>query len=289
MSSETGITLNIYMPEVIYPTNDRLKKYIRYIYRVSSDDRFFERQLMIFPNVGSAMAIYRDVDFVSESYNEFRSFEKSNNRNVILHLNRKDPVIIRESGRQNRIVIVFWPLGINHFTDVHMDELLQGNNPTLIPLISVDKNFEKFNDLVPMDRPLSQSAPVLEELLLERFTDFQNAFLKSCVETLMNPDEDKKIEEMALEKKVSPKTINRLFHKHVGLSPVEFRKIVQFRNAVHLKLENTGAKQTDIALAGNYYDLPYMMRVFKQMTHFSATDFFNKISFSADKQYIYIS
>src|SRR6266498_3318881 len=111
------------MDEIIYPEDQILRKHIRYIYKVSSDHRNFNRQLLIFPNVGSAIAVYSDVDFISESLQEFSSFERPGNRNVILHLNRKDPITIKETGRQKRIVIVFKPLGINNFLDNPIDEL----------------------------------------------------------------------------------------------------------------------------------------------------------------------
>src|SRR5258705_10495897 len=106
------------MYEIVYPENETLKKHILYIYKVSSAEKNFIRQLMIFPNVGSAIAIYRDVNFISEGRQEFRSFEEPGNRDVILHLNRKDPITIRETGRHKRIVIVLNPLGINHFIKI---------------------------------------------------------------------------------------------------------------------------------------------------------------------------
>src|SRR5258706_10161838 len=276
------------MPEIFYPRDNTLRKYIRYMYRVSSDDPGFQRQLVLFPNAGSAIAIYEDVDFCSDSYQEFSSFEKNGNKNIILHLNRKDPVTIREKGKQKRIVIVIGPLGINHFMDVPPGALLKSNNPTLIPLIPVDRNFIKFCDLIPINRPLSESGPLIEELLLERINEFSNAFLESCVSALMTSDSSSRIEEIALKKKVSEKTLNRQFHKYIGLSPVEFRKIIQFRHAISLKLENNSSKHSDIALESNYYDLPYMTKVFKKMTGISASDFFHKISSCFDKQYVYI-
>src|SRR6185369_14480417 len=121
------------MYEIIYPGNEILKKHISYIYKVSSAEKNFKRQLMIFPNVGSAIAIYRDVNFISNGEQEFSSFEERGNKNVILHLNRKDPITIKETGRHKRIVIVFKPLGINHFLNIPVGDLIKDNNPTLIP------------------------------------------------------------------------------------------------------------------------------------------------------------
>jgi len=275
------------MYEIIYPGNEILKKHISYIYKVSSAEKNFKRQLMIFPNVGSAIAIYRDVNFISNGEQEFSSFEERGNKNVILHLNRKDPITIKETGRHKRIVIVFKPLGINHFLNIPVGDLIKDNNPTLIPLSSIDKTFERFYDIIDPDRALDECGSFIEEILLDRYNEFSNAILESCVSEIMNMEE-KKIEEIAIERGISIKTINRLFQKYIGLSPVVFRKIIQFRNAVKCKLEHNEIKNTNIAFENNYYDLSYMMRVFKEMTGITVTDFFKKVSFSDDKQYVYI-
>jgi AraC-like DNA-binding protein len=276
------------MYEIIYPGNETLKNHIRYIYKVSSAEKNFKRHLMIFPNVGSAIAIFKDVNFISNGKQEFSSFEEPGNKNVILHLNRKDPITIKETGRHKRIVIVFKPLGINHFLNIPVAELVKDNNPTLIPLISIDKTFEQFYDVIDPDRPLCEYKPLIEEILLNRYNEFSNAILDSCVSEIMDTEGNKKIEEIAIKKRISIKTINRLFHKYIGLNPVAFRKIIQFRNAVKCKLDDSEMNNTNIAFENNYYDLPYMMRVFKEMTGITVTDFFKKVSFSDDKQYVYI-
>lgn len=277
------------MLEFIYPRNDRLKKYIRYIYRFTSDDENFQRELMIFPNVGSAITIYKDASFVPVTYSEFHAFGQPGYRNVIFHLNRKDPVLVKEKGRQNRIVIVFNPLGINHFIPIPVSELVERYNPSLVPAIPVDERFTRFCDIIASDGSLVQCGEKIEELLLSQLNDFDNAFLQNCVSELMNMDDNKKMEEVALMNGASAKTMNRLFHKYIGLSPVEFRRIIQFRNAVRVKLENNRQRPTDIALESNYYDLPYMSKVFKQMTGIPVADFFERLSFSADRQYVYIA
>jgi AraC-like DNA-binding protein len=274
--------------ETIFPRNDILKKYISYIYRFSSDDPDFKRQLVIFPNVGSAIAIYKNVDFLSERDQQFLSIEKPGSSGVILHLNRIDPIIIKEEGRQKRIGIVFKPLGINQIMSETPAELLRTNNPSLVPVTTFFGELAEFCKGPAMEQPLHQSAQVIEELLSGRFKHFTNPILENAINEIGKADKLSKIEDMAYSIGASTKTMNRLFRKYIGLSPVEFRKIAQFRNALRNKLANQNASFTDIAWDNSYYDLPYMIKVFKELTGISIKELFDKLSCSEDMQYVYI-
>src|SRR5258705_7909909 len=113
----------MFMFELILPSNSLLHRYIQYIYKFSVDDARFNRKLVIFPNTGSAITFYKDVEFVSVGYQHFLSFEEKGDASMVLHLNRAEPITIQESGRQKRIGIVFKPLGVNQFLKYSLGEL----------------------------------------------------------------------------------------------------------------------------------------------------------------------
>jgi AraC-like DNA-binding protein len=274
--------------ETIFPQNDLLKKYIRYIYQFSSDDPNFKRQLVIFPNTGSAIAVYKNIDFLSENDQQFLSLEKQGSSGVMLHLNRIDPVTIKEEGRQQRIVIVFKPLGINQFMSASPAELLRINNPSMVPVTPFFGELEEFSKGPEMEQPLHKSALMIEELLFKRFKQFTNPILENAINEIDKADKLSKIEEIAYSVGASTKTMNRLFRKYIGLSSIEFRKITQFRNALRNKLANQNASFTNIAWDNSYYDLPYMIKVFKELTGIRIKEFFSKLSYSEDMQYVYI-
>ncbi len=276
------------MLETIFPRNNLLKKYIRYIYQFSSDDPHFKRQLVIFPNVGSAIAIYKNIDFFSENDQQFLSHEKQGSSGVILHLNRIDPITIKEEGRQKRIVIVFKPLGINQFMSESPAELLRINNPSLISITAFFGELAEFCKGPEMEQPLHKSALIIEELLSKRFRQFTNPILENAINEIDRASTLSKIEDTAYSIGTSTKTMKRLFRKYIGLNPVEFRKIIQFRNALRNKLANQDASFTSIAWDNSYYDLPYMIKVFKELTGINIKEFFSKLSYSADMQYVYI-
>ena len=276
------------MLETVYPQNDLLKKYIRYIYRFSTDDPCFKRRLVVFPNTGSAITLYQNCDFHSIDNQNFVSIEKQGSNDVIMHLNRIDPVTMREEGRQKRLVIVFKPLGINQFMNEPPGELLQVYNPSLVPVAGY---FEELTELCngdQMELSLPGLALIIEELLLKRFKPFSNSILDQAIHEMSFTDQLSKIDDLAIHVGTSAKTLNRLFRRHIGLNPVEFRKILQFRNALGNRLTDEKATFRDIAWDNSYYDLPYMIKVFKEFTGRSMKKFFSELSYSADKQYVYI-
>ena len=276
------------MLETILPQNELLKKHIRYIYRFSTDDPAFDRRLIIFPNVGSAISLYKDVVFIAENDQHFLSLEKQGNCGVVLHLNRIDPISIRDQGRQKRIGIVFYPLALNNFIRVHVGDLPKDNNPSFIPVA------DHFGDLLQLCREmkfeesLQSIAERIEDSLLKLFIRFDEPILDKAIDEIDQADHLTKIDDISRRIGTSAKTLKRLFHKHIGLSPVEYRKIVQFRSALRAKLDNPDATYTSIAWENSYYDLPYMMKVFKDMTGASLKDFFNRVSYTDDRQYVYI-
>jgi AraC-like DNA-binding protein len=216
------------------------------------------------------------------------SIEKQGSNDVILHLNRIDPVTMMEEGRQKRFVIVFKPLGINQFMSEPPGELLQTNNPTLVPVSIYFKELTEFCNGDKMELSLPGAALIIEELLLKRFKPFSNLFLEQAIAEMDSTDQLSKIENLALHVGTSAKTLNRLFRKYIGLSPVEFRKILQFRKALRNRLSDEKATFRDIAWDNSYHDLPYMIKVFKEFTGRSMKNFFNELSYSMDKQYLYI-
>jgi AraC-like DNA-binding protein len=238
--------------------------------------------------VGSAIAVYKNVDFFPENDQQFLSREKQGSSGVILHLNRIDPITIKEEGRQKRIVIVLKPLGINQFMNEPPGELLKINNPSLVPVSSFFSELKEFSTGPEMEQPLHKSAEIIEELLSERFKHFTNPILENAINEMDKADKLSKIEDIAYSVGASTKTMKRLFHKYIGLSPVEFRKIAQFRNALRNKLANQEASFTSIAWENSYYDLPYMIKVFKELTGISIKEFFSRLSYSGDMQYVYI-
>ena len=271
------------MFETIGPQNIFLKQWIDYIFHYSNDDAAHERQLIIFPNVGSAITFYFDVEFSELGKQQFISREKTGHDGVVLHINRIDPVEIIEHGRQDRITIVFKTLGVNHFLSGALEEVSSNQNPTNIHISEADK---RYAGLLQVLHSISspQKINAIEDFFVSIYNKFENPLLETIIAEF---NSFQKLTTIATKAATSTKTIDRLFKKHVGLTPVEFKSILKFRSSLSSKLTDSHQSLENLAYETNYSDLPYMMKVYKKFTGQTAKTFFDRLSVSANGKYLY--
>jgi AraC-like DNA-binding protein len=264
-----------------------LQPFVAYIYFLTENEPSKICHRMIFPNVGSALTIYTNLDFSEHSYQRFVAAEKKGENGIVLHINRADPIELTEIGRQNCITIVFKPLGINCFLRSSLRELQQDQNPTTLKFHGANKHFL---DLVSAIAAISDKniwKLIIENFLIENYHDFEYPILKKGIQELSAFENDENLSVTARRIGMSVKTMDRLFKEHVGLSPVEFRSISKFRASLKMRLASPADSLNKVAIQSNYSDLPYMMKVYKKFTRRSAKSFFDSISTGADGQYVY--
>ena len=272
------------MFEIIGPRNDSLKQSIDYIFSFSCDDPNFERQLIIFPNTGSAITFYFDTEFREVSSQKFISEEKKGNNGMVLHINRIDPIEIIERGRQEMVTVVFKVLGINHFISASLDEISRDQNPTAINISAADERYLDLQQVLNSLSSIGQRTAAIEDFFASIYSDAVDPLLQEIVKHF---DPDQKLTSIAASAATTTKTIDRLFKKHIGLTPVEFRRILKFRNSLRTKLSGKNQSLEHLAFDTNYHDLPYMMKVYKKFTGQTAKSFFERLSTSANGKYLY--
>lgn len=272
------------MLETIGPQNDSLKQWIDYIFKYSCDDPDFERQLIIFPNTGAAITFYFDTAFHAVSSQKFISEEKKSNNGIVLHINRIEPIEIIERGRQERVTVVFKPLGLNHFISTSLEEISRNQNPTAINISSKDKRYRDVQELLNSLSSITERIVAIEDFFVSIYKDPGDVLLKEIIKHF---DPDQKLTTIATTAATTTKTIDRLFKKHIGVTPVEFRRILKFRNSLRSKLSGKNQSLEHLAFDANYHDLPYMMKVYRKFTGQTAKTFFDRLSVSANGKYVY--
>jgi AraC-like DNA-binding protein len=272
------------MLEVIGPKNDFLKKWIDYIFRYTSDYSNFERRLIIFPNIGAAVTFYFDCEFYEVSSQQFISEEKKGSNGVVLHINRFEPIEIIERGRQERLTVVFKAFGINHFIPTSLQEISRNQNPSAISIISKDKRYDHLQQVLNSFRSVVQRMEAIEDFLVSIYRDPGDPLLEEII-TEFDPDE--KLTTIATKKATTTKTIDRLFKKHIGLTPVAVKQILKFRNSLRAKLSGKNQTLEHVAFDTNYHDLPYMMKAYRKFTGQTAKTFFDRLSISENGKYLY--
>lgn len=83
-----------------------------------------------------------------------------------------------------------------------------------------------------------------------------------------------RIDRLAEECDVSTRSLERLFERHVGMSPKLLSRVTRFQRA--LRSHGRRPSLLDSALAAGYYDQPHFLRDFRDFAGVSPTRFFRK-------------
>ncbi|HEV7781191.1 MAG TPA: helix-turn-helix domain-containing protein [Chitinophagaceae bacterium] len=223
---------------------------------------------------------------MQEQKNVFRSF-RTEADTQLLHINRIDPVHVIDEGQKTSITIVFEPLGINHFFSESLSGIIAtaGNEYSYIDISRY--SFLGFADLVFQSTDTAEQLELIERFLVRKFCAQETPFLEEAISLLTDFDQIRTIPEICNQICTSPRNLSRLFNKHTGLSPVEFRNISQFRFSLHKKMESGSKALKDISYESNYSDASYMVRTYRKYTGLNPSSFFDKIT--VESNYVFLA
>ena len=273
------------MRKLFYPRKEELKRCIRYIsFYESGDD---EREFLVFPNPGSAIALHKEHGFISKEQNTYQTINLPGRDIQLLHINRIDPVRVIDKGKREVITIVFKPFGVNYFIlPENLSDLKATNNndPSFINLTS----FKDFANKVFSERSYERQSEVIEEYLSKKMREIKIPCVTEAIELLADLDGSFSIPAICKQVGTSPRNLSRLFNKHICLSPVEFRNIYQFRYSLDKKTQARDKVQLkDIGYESNYTHSSYMIRMYKKYTGLNPSAFFDKVSIESN--YVFMS
>ena len=274
------------MRDFYYPQSATLKKHIKYIsFHTPPDNE--PKEFLVFPNPGTAIALYSDLIFEPFGKNTYRSVRVPGNFSQLLHINRIDPVKVIDKGLRESITIVFNPLGVNHFIRGDLAELVKANNgdPSFITRLPFFNGFAK---MVFAENSIGSMLLHVEKFLLSKLTEINIPFVAEAIVLLTDLDHLYSIPDICKHIGTSPRNLTRLFNKHICLSPVEFRNVYQFRYSLNKKVESCSRITfKDIGYESNYTHSSYMIRMYKKYTGLNPSAFFNRLS--VEGNYVYVA
>ena len=267
-----------------FPKSDLLKKYISYISFLRTEKG--KREFLVFPNPGAAIALHNKHSFIADGKNTFRTTDTKNSAQL-LHTNRIDPVRVLDEGERESITIVFRPLGVNHFINEPLEQLIarSGGEHSYIDISAY--GFSNLGDTVFNHTTIEEQLAIIEKFFLARLNDTHVPVIEDAVPLLTDFDQDLPIPQICKRIGTSPRNLSRLFNKHIGLSPVEFRNIAQFRFSLNKKVESGNKALKEIGYESNYADASYMVRMYKKYTGLNPSAFFDKVT--VDSNYVFLS
>jgi AraC-like DNA-binding protein len=252
------------------PKNDRLKQYIEGYYFLSDHGTEADQEYMTFPNnycivsvnLNAKVQLGRNVIYIEPCPTQhiYASF-------VYRYVN---PITVHYVKPCKEITIYFKPLGINYFVDNLETMFSQKKMTEFIPQFSDFK--AEMNKIFHIDKRTLQ-IDALENYWLSKLIVKDLAFMKSV---LLDIESNMKIEDIAKKHHISRKHLNNIVQKNLGKSPVEYRKIFRFRNAISNKKDLKNL--TELSYENSFFDQSHLIKDFKSLTEINPNLFFKNVN-----------
>jgi len=254
-----------------------LKKYIDcfYIYEGKSNSVF---NYVAFPHFNTGLSFFKGASVHRQNW----TLQISENTNVGVHIEilgkYTTPVLVEYKGQLREISMVFKPLGLNRF--------FKENYLSFAPKFSQELTNDVWGQFGESLFSSNDDISKIESFLLSQFVDNQElSIIENSLKLLENSTEQFSISTIANKVGLNLKTFQRHFQKHLGCSPVEYRRIFRFRSSLTNKLNSSQWKNlTEITYEEGYCDQSYLIKEFRKITNHNPKDFFKSaIKVDGDK------
>lgn len=259
------------MIKTIEPNSPILKKYIEcfYIYEGKLNSTF---RYIAFPHFNTGLSFFKGASVHRQNW----SLQIFENIDVGVHIEilgkYTTPVSLEYKGYLREISIVFKPTGLNRFfKDYYL---------SLAPKFSQELTNNVWYQFGESLFSSNDDIGKIESFLLSQLNDDPAlSIIEKSLTLLENGADQIPISTIADTVGLNLKTFQRNFLKHMGCSPVEYRRICRFRSSLTNKLNNTQLKNlTEITYEEGYYDQSYLIKEFRKITHHNPKDFFKSTS-----------
>lgn len=250
--------------ETFKPENPLVARYVDYYYLdIQPGNRVNEFQC--FPHFNNTISVYRSHVWAE---NGEMQFDESAEPFQIFTPIREKVLHVKQSGRVHRLVLVFYPLGVQQFyREVNFAGYITG-----FEFFTPDELGKMFSTT-----DTGRLTRMLDDFLEKRFREFSHPALERSIQYILEKYEKISVTEIAGMLGISRQHLNRVFQAHLGVSAKKFHEIVLFRQTVNKKLfERFSKSYTELAYEFNFSDQPHFNKTYKNLTATSPRSFFNK-------------
>ena len=125
-----------------------------------------------------------------------------------------------------------------------------------------------------------------QNFLINQFRKLSLEKLQHAIDLFIDRTKDYKVSRIADIAGINEKTMRRMFNKYIGCSPVAFKRIARFRNAINIKLMNDKSHNlTQVGHESFFYDSSHFGRECKKIAGENLKTFFKNVSFLGNKGY----
>lgn len=271
-----------------YPQHALLQQHIEYYYFLKADSPDFQTTYYAFPNINIPLSLHRSALYkIKDHYTKVEAV-KNGLPAALVQRSFQEPLLVSLQGPIDKVTISFKPFGISSFINRPFSEIAPADSQAFGAWEQLPAYHQlQINFFATDDN--EERVALLEDFLLSTYTPSSaNTQMKQAIGLLCDFEEQHSIEEIAEQLQLSTRSFNRLFLKHMSISPVAWKKIARFRHSLENKLFNKQFKKlTEIGYDSNFYDQSYFIKFYKNLTGSNPTAFFKSIDKLADDRLIF--
>lgn len=269
----------------IRPRDRLLSEHIAYYYFHETYSEDFERTFTYYPNYRVALNVFKNSQIKWDGKKRYTLPSDQAQLNSIVTFTTKTSREVVMKGKINKIGVIFKPLGLNHFINQPISDLLTGT-------ISHFENFN-FNEREQLEgvfqkKDFIKKRDVLDQLFRDRYVGFDEKVMVTAVKDVLSKGGEISVQELADDLEISRKTLLRLFNKHICCSVKGFAQLIKFRNALNTYKNQTGdISLTELAYQNQYYDQSSFIKHVNAVTGINPSKLFLELNDFADENTIW--
>lgn len=252
------------MYTIYEPKSEILKKYISE-FTILKKEKFKPINYLAFPHTISSIVFYSRTKIKYDKESIIVNRDDKMNTFVGVLGKYITPLLMSYKDAVDEISINFTEIGMNYFFEENYNVIVSNPFQNL-----KNKEWSDFSEQL-FKLESENRIDLLENFLLAQVKIKDLTQIERIIRMIKN-NLSIKISEIASRESNSCKTINRLFHKYLGCSPMAYKKILRFRSSVNMNNEQMNL--TELCLTNEYYDSPHFTNEFRKLTSLNPRFFF---------------
>jgi len=206
------------------PKNPILSKYVEGYYFVKSAEADFSLSYYTFPNNFQIVTCALESEIVIEKDRLVSGHDKNAPFLSTLTYNYSKPIKIEYHGKVNELTIYFKPLGLRHFAG-NISEFY--TNQHFIPFLPFE-DFKHDMTAVLCKSTIEEAIESLENYWISHLSGSNLEKIEQIIDLL----DVVNVQQAAEKLQISRQYLHKVFKSYLGKSPIEYRRIQRFRNAI---------------------------------------------------------
>ena len=177
-----------------------------------------------------------------------------------------NPISLDVKGPHNYVVVQLYPFASKYLLNVDPKAL----NDECYDLLQI-----QYLDIANYQKQLVQAGSLTEKVriisnlmraLIRAHNVHENDQIQQAISIIIDTKGQIKVKELLQQLHLTERTFERNFKSHVGLSPKQFAKIIQFQSALNQLTATNFKKLTDVGFDNGFTDQSHFIRTFKNYT-----------------------